>query len=132
MLLLRRLLDGGSGEAGGAAIGGEVETGAGGAVLGVGLEFVLDVGYGAGGVALVELEGAVALFAAELGVAIEDGVGDGFDLPERLIAAGCANAATLYFTLVELLWDGDYFGGHGGFPGAGFGRSLEALCLFYA
>jgi hypothetical protein len=103
-----------------------------GAVLGVGLELVLDVGNGAGGVALVELERAVTLFAAELGVAVENSVGDGLHLPERFIAATCANAATFYFTLVKLLRRSDNFGGHGAFLGAGNSALWEALCLFYA
>jgi hypothetical protein len=109
-----------------------VEASAYGAVFGVGFELVLDVGDGAGGVALVEFQGAVALFAAELGVAIEDRIGDRLDLPERFIAATCANAATFYFTLVELLGRSDNFGGHGAFLGAVLGLAWEALCLFYA
>jgi hypothetical protein len=96
-----------------------VEAGADGAVLRVGFELVLDVGDGAGSVALVELEGAVALFAAELGVAVEDRVGYGLDLPERFIPATCADAATFYFTLVELLGRSNNFGGLGAFLGAG-------------
>lgn len=92
-----------------------MEAGAYGAVLGVALEFVLDVRDSAGGVALVQLQRAVALFAAELGVAVEDGVGDGLNFPERLVAAAGTHTAAFYFTLEELLGNCCNFGSHG-FP----------------
>ena len=48
-------------------------------MLGVGLELVRDVRASAlGGGALVQLHFAVAMLAAKLGVAVEEGVGDGF------------------------------------------------------
>ena len=102
----------GSGEAGGAAVGGGVEAGADGAVLGVALQLVLDVRDGAGGVALVQLQRAVALLAAELGIAVEDGVGDGLDLPEGLIPAARTDAAAFHFALIELLGSDCNFGSH--------------------
>jgi hypothetical protein len=113
------LVDRGAGAAGGAAVGSFEEAGCGGAVLGVALELVLDVGDGAGGVALVELQGAVALFAAELGVAVQQGVGYGFYLPEGLIAPGGADATAFNFALKELLGNCNNFGGHGAFLRAG-------------
>ena len=97
-----------------AAIGGEVEADAGLAVLGVGLKLVFDVGDGASGVAAVELERAVAVLATELSVAVDEGVGERFELPEGLIPSGGTDAATLDFTLIELFRDGDNFGGQGG------------------
>jgi hypothetical protein len=97
---------GSGGDAGGTTIGGFAEEEAAGAVLGVGLEFVLDVGDGAGSeVALVELDGAVA-------VSVDESFGDGFDLPEGFVArAGGANAAAFYFTFIQFFGNGDDFGG---------------------
>jgi hypothetical protein len=104
---------GSGGDAGGTTIGGFAEEEAAGAVLGVGLEFVLDVGDGAGSeVALVERDGAVAVFATELGVSVDESFGDGFDLPEGFVArAGGANAAAFYFTFIQFFGNGDDFGG---------------------
>jgi len=95
-----------------AAVGGFAEAGAGLAVLGVGFELVLDVGDGTGGVAAVELEGAVAVLAAELGVSVDEGIGEGLHLPEGFISAAGADATTFDFALVELLRWNDDFGGH--------------------
>jgi hypothetical protein len=48
---------------------------------------VRDVGGGPlGTVALVQLDGAVAVLAAELGVAVDEGFDQRLDLPEGLIA----------------------------------------------
>lgn len=115
-----------------AAVRGFEEAGALLAVLGVDLQFVFEVGGCAGGVAAVELEGAVAVLAAELGVAIEEGVDEGFELPEGLVpGAGGAYAAAFYFALVELLWSCKDFGGHGAFLGAGVAgkRCLDSTLL---
>jgi hypothetical protein len=95
-----RLGDGRGGEAVLAAVGGEVEADAGGAVLGVGLKFMFHVGDRAGGVAAVQLERTVAVLATELGVAVDKGVGERLELPEGLIPPRGADAATLHFTLV--------------------------------
>ena len=75
-------------------------------------------------VALVQLHGAVAVLATELGVAINEGFDEGLDLPEGLIAgAAGTDAAAFHLTLVELLGDGRSFGGHGTFPGTGEGSA---------
>jgi hypothetical protein len=91
-----------AGDAGGTAVGGFAEEDAAGAVFGVGFEFVLDVGDGAGSeVALVELDGAVAVFATELGISVDEGVGDGFDFPEGFVAgAGGTDAAAFDFAFI--------------------------------
>jgi hypothetical protein len=97
------LADGGGGEAGGAAVGGLEEVNSGGAILGVGLEFVLKVGDGAVfGAALEELERAVAVLAAKLGVGIVEGIGDGFELPEGFVTAGGTNPTTLDLALLKV------------------------------
>jgi hypothetical protein len=63
---------------------------------------VLDVGSRAfWGAAFEDFDGATAVFAAELGVVIFEGDGDGLDLPEGLVAAGGADAKALHFALVE-------------------------------
>ena len=70
------------GEAGQAAVGGLAEVEAGGAVLGVGLELVGDVRRGrVGDVMAVQLDGAGAVGAAELGVVVDGRgfVADGVD-----------------------------------------------------
>ena len=78
--------------------------GAGGAVLGVGLEFVLEVGDGAiFSAALEELERAVTVLATELGIGVGESIGDGFDLPERFVTAGGTNSAALDLALLEVL-----------------------------
>jgi hypothetical protein len=69
------------------------------AMLGVGLELVLKVRDSTGGVTAMELERAVAIFAAELGVAVEQGVGEGLYLPEGLIPSTGAYASAFYFAL---------------------------------
>ena len=99
-------------QAGGAAVRGGVEAGADGAVLGVALQLMFNVRDGAGGVALVQLQGAVALLAAELGIAIEDSVGDCFYLPERLIPTADTDATAFHFALVKLLRSDCNFGSH--------------------
>jgi hypothetical protein len=101
-----------AGETRGTSVGGFAEDLAAGAVLGVGLEFVLHVGDGTDGVAFVEAEGAVAVFATDLGVFIEHEIDDALDLPERLIAATGADAPTFHFTLEELFLRCSNFGGH--------------------
>jgi hypothetical protein len=89
-----------------------MEAGAGGAVLGVALQLVLDVRDGTGGVTLVQLQWAVAFLAAELGVAVEDGVGYGLDLPEWLIATAYADATAFHFALIKFLRSNCNFGSH--------------------
>jgi hypothetical protein len=91
-----------------------MEAYAGDAVLGVRLDLVLDVGEHTGCVTAVELERAVAVLAAELGVAVEKSFGKRLYLPERLIAGACgADAAAFDFALVKLFWRTDKFSGHG-------------------
>jgi hypothetical protein len=86
-----------------AAVGCLEEVHAFGAVLGVAFEFVFDVcGWAVFGAAFVELDGSAAALATELGVVVFEGFGDGLDLPERLVASGGTDSATLDFTLVEL------------------------------
>jgi len=107
------LADGALGEAGAAAVGGFAEEGPGGAILGVGLELVGDVGRGrVDDVAAVEGDGAGAVGAAELGVVVDEGFGDGLEFPEGFVAATEFEAATLDLTLVDFFG----FGGHGGTP----------------
>src|SRR6266478_7918524 len=73
------------------------------AVLGICRRFMFDVGYGAClAVAAQQLHLAAAVFAAELGVVVDQGDGDWFYLPERLIASAFFHAASLYFALVNL------------------------------
>ena len=87
-LHLAKLADGVLGHAGLAAVGGFAEVEAGGAVLGVGLELVGDVRRGrVDDVAAVELDRAGAVGAAELGVEVNDRLGDRFELPEGLVAS---------------------------------------------
>jgi hypothetical protein len=50
---------------------------------------------------LEEFDRSATALATKLGVVVVQGVGDGLDLPERLIASGGANTATLDFTFVE-------------------------------
>ena len=111
-----------------AAVGGFQEACAGLAVLGVGLELVLDVRDGSGGMTAVKLEWAVAIFAAELGIAVDERVGEGFYLPERFIARTVGtDAAAFYFALVEFLRCNDDFGGHVAFLRADL---LAGECCF--
>src|ERR1700733_8724728 len=98
----RRLADWGCGGARLTAVGGLEEVQAGGAVLGIALELVFDVGgQTVAGAAFDNFDRTTAVFAAELGVVIFEGDGDGLDLPEGLVAAGCADAKALHFALVE-------------------------------
>jgi hypothetical protein len=80
-----------------ASIGSFEEAGTQLAVLRVGLELVLKMRDGTCGVAAMQLEGAVAIFAAELGVAVEKGVNEGLHFPEGLIPATGSDAAAFYF-----------------------------------
>jgi len=90
------------GEAGLASVGGFAEVEAGGAVLGVGLELVGDVWRRrAGDVVAMQLDGAGAVGAAELGVVVDEGFGDGFELPERLIPTTDLEAAAFDLALVD-------------------------------
>jgi len=91
------------GHAGLAAIGGFAEVKAGGAVFGVGLELVGDVGRGRiGDVAAVEFDRAGAVGAAELSVRVGDGLGDRLELPEGFIASTGLEAAAFDLALVDL------------------------------
>jgi hypothetical protein len=114
-----------------AAIGGFLEACAGLAVLGVGLEFVLDVGDGTSRVAAVQLQRSVAVLAAELGVAVDQGFGEGLYLPEGFISASGADAATFDFTFKDLFRGDDDFGGHVAFLRTDLFLG-EVLFLFYA
>ena len=90
------------GEAGLAAVGGLAEVQTGRAVLGVGLELVGDVRRGrAGKVMAVQLDRAGAVGAAELGVVVDEGLGDGFELPEGLVATAGLEAAAFDLALVD-------------------------------
>src|SRR5438034_1871262 len=92
------------GELGLAAIRGPAEVQPCGAVLGV--LFLLMLGLGSGATNLVgpeQFDRAVAVFAAELRIGIDDRLGDVLHLPERLIASANLDSAPLHFTLVDLL-----------------------------
>jgi hypothetical protein len=63
---------------------------------------VFDVRGGAiFGAAFEELDRAAAALAAELSIVIFERYLDWFDLPEGLVAAGCADAEAFHFTFVE-------------------------------
>jgi len=97
-----RLAYGVLGEAWLATVGGLAEEEAGGAVLGVGFELVRDVRRRcAGDVMTMQLDGAGAVGAAKLGVVVNEGFGDGFKLPERLVSTACLEASTLDLALVD-------------------------------
>ena len=82
------LADGVFGHARQAAVGGLAEDKAGGAVLGVALELVRDVGWRrVRNMVAVEFDGAGAVGAAELGVGVDQGFGDRLELPEGFVAA---------------------------------------------
>jgi hypothetical protein len=104
-----------------------------GTVLRIRLELVLNVRDGTCGVTLIQLECTVAILTANLCVFIEHEINHALYLPEGLVAAGCAHAATFDLALIKFfLWDRRDFGGHGAFLEAGFGAWWEALYLFYA
>jgi hypothetical protein len=101
--------DGVLGEAGLAAVGGFAEEDAGGAVFGVALELVGDVGRRrVGHVVAMDLDRAGAVGAAELGVGIDECLSDGLELPERLVATAGLEAAAFDLALVDFF----RFGGH--------------------
>jgi hypothetical protein len=103
------LADGVLGEAGLATVGSFAEEGAGGAILGVGLELVGDVGQRrVDDVAAMEPDGAGAVGAAELGVVVGESFDDRFELPERFVATAKFEAAALDLALIDLFG----FGGH--------------------
>jgi|ERR1035441_4110187 hypothetical protein len=103
------LADGVLGEAGLATVGSFAEEGAGGAILGVGLELVGDVGQRrVDDVAAMEPDGAGAVGAAELGVVVGESFDDRLELPERFVATAKFEAAALDLALVDLFG----FGGH--------------------
>jgi len=84
---------------------------AGGAVLGVGFQFVGDVGRGCvSNIAAMELDCASAIRAAEFRVGVGDGIEDGLQLPERLVAATRLKSPALCLALVDFFG----FNGHGG------------------
>src|SRR5665213_3636956 len=108
------LVDGAARDAQFLPVGGGEEADRIAAVLGVGLGLVRDVRPSAlGRGALVQLHFAVAVLAAELGVAVDERFGDGLYLPERFISAGGANTPALYFALVNLFFDYCCFACHG-------------------
>jgi len=101
--------DGVFGETGQAAVGGFAEVEAGGAELGVGLELVGDVRRrSAGDVMAVQLDGSGAVRATELGVVVDEGLGDGFELPEGLVSTASLEATSFDLALVDFFG----FGGH--------------------
>lgn len=73
------------------------------AELGVALGLVLHVERRSLGGADVQLDGAEAVLAAKLRVAIVQRVDDGLEFPEWLIASGGTDAATFYLALVNHL-----------------------------
>ena len=87
-----------------AAVGGLEEVKAGGTVLGVDFELVLDVKRGAFlRATLHDLYGATTVLAAELGVVIFERLGDGLDLPKGLIPATNSHSAAFDLTVKEHL-----------------------------
>jgi hypothetical protein len=85
---LHRLADGCGGHAGLAAVGGLEKPQASRAMLGVGFELVLEVRRRSVlDVAAKEFDGASAILAPELGVLVDEGFSNEFDLPEGLVAA---------------------------------------------
>jgi hypothetical protein len=96
------LADGVLGEASVAAVGGFAEEEAGGAVLGVALEFVGDVRRRCvGHVVAVDLDCAGAVGAAELGIVVGESLRDGLEFPEGFVAAAELEATTLDLALVD-------------------------------
>jgi hypothetical protein len=96
------LADGMLGEAGLAAVGGLAEEETGGAVLGVGFELVGDVRRRrAGDMMTVQLDRAGAVGATELSVVVDEGFGDGFELPEGLVSTADLEAAAFDLALVD-------------------------------
>src|ERR1700687_531862 len=93
-----------------AAIGGFAKQKAVGAEPGVRGGLVCDVGRSPGfAVAAEEFDLAETVLAAELGIAVGQGLGNRLDLPEGLIATTGFNATAFYFALVDLLaFDGHY------------------------
>jgi hypothetical protein len=101
------------GRAGFSTIFGLEEVGAVGAVFGVGAVFVLDVRSGTASlVVLVKFDRAAAVFAAKLGIFVDEGFGDILDLPEGLVAPALSDAAPLDFTLVDLFAEFFYLRRH--------------------
>jgi hypothetical protein len=101
------------GRAGFSTVLGLEEVGAVGAVFGVGAVFVLDVRSGTASlVVLVELDRAAAIFAAKLGVFVDEGVGDILDLPEGFVPSARPDATPLDFTLVDLFAEFFYLRRH--------------------
>jgi hypothetical protein len=90
------------GEPGQAAVCGFAEDEPGGAVLGIALELMRDVRRRrVGNMMAVEFHRAGAVGAAELGVIVDEGFGNGLELPERFIAAAELEAPALHLTLVD-------------------------------
>jgi hypothetical protein len=86
-----------------APVGGFSKQKAVGTVLGVGWGFVFDVGDSAFlTVAAEKFYFTVAVFAAKLGVVVDQCNGDGFYFPERLVTSAFFDAAAFDFTLVDL------------------------------
>ena len=54
-----------------------------------------------GDVMAVQLDRAGAIRAAELGVVVDEGFGDGFELPEGFVATACLEAAAFDLALVD-------------------------------
>src|SRR5260370_14558539 len=87
-----------------AAIGGFAKQHAVGAELEVGGGLVFDVGRSPGfAVAAEEFDLAETVLAAELGIAVGQGLGNRLDLPEALIATTRFDATAFDFALVDLL-----------------------------
>src|SRR6266478_1427494 len=84
-----------------------------GTVLGVALEFVLDVrGRPVLGAAFEDLHRAAAVHASKLSVVILECDRDGLYLPERLVTTSRADAAAFHFTLVKSFSFGCHSGPH--------------------
>src|ERR1700744_1747524 len=85
-----------------ASIGGLFEQQPVGAILGVCGGLVFDIRHAAFlAVAAQQLHYAVAVLAAKLGIAVGKRSGDGFYLPERLIASAFFHATAFHFALVD-------------------------------
>jgi hypothetical protein len=60
----------------------------------------------------MQLQRAMAVLATELGIAINQRIGERLYLPERFISARSADAATFDFTFKKLFRGDNDFGGH--------------------
>jgi hypothetical protein len=105
------LADGVFGETRKATVRGFAEDQAGGAVLGVALELMRDVGRRRiGDMVAVQFDRASAVGAAKLGVVVDESFGDRLEFPEGLIAAAELETPAFDLTLVDLFGFGCHEG----------------------